>query len=400
MSGKKREASIFFEEIQMSDKVIRENTATYPVIWDQFKHFFESNKFEKIIIVGCGDSLYAPQAAKFALMNNTGVSVDVFEAHEFCMYEADYMPANSLVIVSSNSGAAARTVECSYVAQKKGAQVLAVTSRPQSRLAKSCKQVMNFPAQRLGHVPGNVSFLSLLCVFYTLSARLGRWNGRLTDEGEKAVYAEMNNIADSVRRFLEEGALQVKLLAEKLSSKKKFYFLGAGPSFPMAEFGAAKVMETWGIDGIPQQLEEFAHEQYFVSNLDRNNDTFVISPYGRCTARAREIVKELGFLETGNIVITTPPPGGVPGFENAGELITLPGVMDEYYSPLAMGVVLSLFSYYYAMANDQMTMHFREEAQEPEHYSTIHFSRFSPFVAEFDIPEPDDATKLQFIKGH
>jgi hypothetical protein len=35
---------------------------------------------------------------------------------------------------------------------------------------------------------------------------------------------------------------------------------------------------------------------------------------------------------------------------------------------------------------------FQTEDQFVEHYKTIHYSRFLPEVAEFDIPYPDDRT--------
>ncbi len=42
------------------------------------------------------------------------------------------------------------------------------------------------------------------------------------------------------------------------------YVLGAGPSFAAALFGCAKLYEQPQFEGVPQELEEWAHLQYFM----------------------------------------------------------------------------------------------------------------------------------------
>ncbi len=392
MSEKKREASIMFDELQITDKAIERCLKEFPAIVEAQKDVL-TKKYAKIYAVGCGDSLYAPDCAKMAFMKNTGLEFEVLEAHEFCTYYIDFMPENSLVFVSSNGGAAARTAECAHLAKKRGATVVAVTGSPKSRLAVSSNHVISYVAERLGHVPGNVSFVMLLSMFYVISAKMGRWNGHLTAEEEQKIYDNIADCGRLIKETINKYNDKMDEIMQAWKDKDRFYCLGAGPNYLMAEFGGAKFMEACATDGIHQQLEEFAHEQYFVSNMNPDTNYFVFLPNGRCMRRGVEIFRELKFLGTGNVCITTK--GYDPELnQTAQHIIEIPGEIDENYTPLINSAIISLAAYHLAMNRDGMTMHFSSEAQEPEHYTTIHYSRFSPEVADKDIEIPDESKRV------
>ncbi len=391
MSEKKREASIMFEEIKLTPKAVERCLREFPGIVDAQKDVL-TKPYAKIYAVGCGDSLYAPQCAQLAFKKNTGLEFEVLEAHEFCTYHVDDMPKNSLVFVASNGGAAARTAECAHIARKRGATVVAITGNPKSRLAVSSDHVISYVAERLGHVPGNVSFVMLLTMFYVISAKMGRWSGYLSAEGEQQVYDSIAQCGVLIGKMVEQCNDQIHDIMKAWKDKDRFYCMGAGPNNAMAEFGGAKFMEASSIDGIHQQLEEFAHQQYWVSNMNPDTNYFVFLPAGRCQRRGVEIFRELNFLGTGNVCITTQ--GYNPELEQlAQHLVVIPGQVDENYTPLINSAVISLCAYHQAEMLDGQTTHFRCEEQEPEHYTTIHWSRFSPEVADKDIEMPEESKR-------
>ena len=367
----RRDIRVMIEEIAMTGDVIRENIERLKRTLDDKKELFGSKKWSKIYAVGCGDSLFAGQAAKFAFMRDTGIPFEAVEALEFCRYEIEYMPENALVFVMSYSGSVARTIECALIAQKRGATVIAITGKPKSRLAKEADNIVLFEIKSLGFAPGTISFTASLMVLYMCSVKLGAATNHINEVQEKDRYRELAEIADIADKTIKECDEPAKQIAEIYKDRVKYYFIGAGPNYPIAHFGAAKMIEGGEVDGIPQGTEEWAHEQYFV--VAERDITIVIAPYGNSISRAQEVIKEMDFINTGNLLITTEK----GSFINTKNKIVIPGDVWEGYSPLLTTIVLSLFSYYVSFSNGKSSYNFKSEEQEKEHYDTLHISRFS-----------------------
>jgi len=69
-----------------------------------------------------------------------------------------------------------------------------------------------------------------------------------------------------------------------------------------ARFGAAKMLEGPQIPGVATNLEEWAHEEYSVT--EAGSLVVVVAPAGASSDRAGEICDELRFVGTETIVVT------------------------------------------------------------------------------------------------
>ena len=367
----KRNIKVMIEEIAMTGSVIRDNLKAFKKVLEEKEGLLQSKQWSKIYAVGCGDSLFAGQAAKLAFLRDTGIPFEAVEALEFCRYDVDFMPENSLVFVVSYSGSVARTIECALIAKKRGATVIAVTGRPENRLAKEADHVILFKINSLGLAPGTISFTATLMVLFICSIKLGVAVGHISKEQEATRYSELLDAASLADKTIRECDTPAKAVAERYKDREKYYFIGAGPSYPIAHFGAAKMIEAGEVDGIPQQTEEWAHEQYFVAR--KGDITIVIAPFGNSISRAEEIIREMNFINTGNLLITTKK----GSYIDTEDKIIIPGDLWEGYSPLVSTIVLSQFSYYTSFANGKSSYNFKSEEQEKEHYDTLHISKFS-----------------------
>jgi glutamine---fructose-6-phosphate transaminase (isomerizing) len=187
-----------------------------------------------------------------------------------------------------------------------------------------------------------------------------------------------------------EEMMREMMVASK--NHDKFYFYGAGPSYTLTKYGAAKFMEQAAVDGICEQLEEYGHEQYWVHNRNGHGDyIFTICPEGKSVPRCIENLREQKYLNLTTIVLTTS--GYCDEMKDlATYVIATPEPVDEDYYWFVAGNVFARLANFYTEAIGLSEKKFGTDEQFAEHYRTIHFSRFCPEVAEYDIPCPDEET--------
>ena len=65
----------------------------------------------RVVLTGCGDSLFAGMAARWAFERYAGLPTEAIEALELARYHVDTLPPGTLVLPISYSGQVARTVE-------------------------------------------------------------------------------------------------------------------------------------------------------------------------------------------------------------------------------------------------------------------------------------------------
>ena len=145
-------------------------------------------------------------------------------------------------------------------------------------------------------------------------------------------------------------------------------FLGAGPNEATARFGAAKLFEGPQQLGVATNIEEWAHEQYFVTSA--GDPVVLVNPAGAGHDRGLEILSELRFMGARPVVISDqPPPAGGP----AGELLLpLAAGVPEELSPVTGCLPAALTGFHLAQLTGKQSYNFRGEAARAEHYETIH----------------------------
>jgi glutamine---fructose-6-phosphate transaminase (isomerizing) len=256
----------------------------------------------RIYITGCGDSYYAGLAARFAMERWTGISVEPIEAMEFARYHAEAAGPDSALIAISNSGKAMRTVEAAAAATRHGLLSIAVTGNDASPLADAARVILNQQVKRDGvslTMPANLegkqmrgffgmaNYVATLTMLFAFAAYVGEIRGhRSTKEAE--------NLRDSVRRTAETIAATIESLvgpAEHLAKETPVcepIFIGSGPSHASALFFAAKMYELPRVNASSSLLEEWAHEQFFITSSKIM--AFFIAPPGRSESRALELM--------------------------------------------------------------------------------------------------------------
>jgi len=200
------------------------------------------------VITGSGDSYVASSIARY---------VSSYKAK--CCHPMDIVlnPAivkNRRVYLVSTSGSTKATILAAKVAKKFALRTIAITTRPESPLAKSSDDLISVRYKRAS-IPtsGTIGFTaSMLCCVSLVCA------------------VELNNIK---KIYNESFALADYLTNYKIKRSSSHVFLGNGIVFPAALYGSLKMHEVFGVPSLAYSLDEFCHSPIFSI---KSNDRIII----------------------------------------------------------------------------------------------------------------------------
>jgi fructoselysine-6-P-deglycase FrlB-like protein/sugar/nucleoside kinase (ribokinase family) len=314
-------------------------------------------------LTGCGDSAFAGLAAELAFQRHCGLTAHPVHALDLARYRARALPAGSAVIALSFSGKVGRTTEAAMQARRFGHHVVALTNATGGQLARASDEVLPLDVPTLGFSPGTSTYVAMLATLLRLAAALGGLHG---DAGElTAGLARLPGQAEATLAASGQAALRA---AGALRAAPWVAFLGAGPNEATARFGAAKLFEGPQQLGVAVNLEEWAHEEYFVTSA--GDPVVLINPAGAGHDRGVEILSELRFMATRPVVISDVPlpPGGVDG----ELLLPLAAGVAEELSPVTACLPAAMVGFHMARLGGKRSYNFPGEAARLEHYDTIH----------------------------
>lgn len=314
-------------------------------------------------LTGCGDSAFAGQAAALAFDKHTDLTPHPVHALDLARYQARYLPEGSAVVGVSFSGKVGRTTEALVQASRLGHPTYALTNAPDMPLARSADAVVPLDVTTLGFSPGTSTYIAMLGSLLRLAAALSE----LT-RGDETLLRALADLPEQVSRTLALAADPALPVAELLLGRPRVTYLGAGPNEATARFGAAKLFEGPQQLGISTNLEEWAHEEYFVTTPD--DVVVLVNPSGAAYDRGEEILAELRYVGARPVVVSDRG-STAPDNDRELHLAVADGVPEEI-SPVTTALPLALVGYHVARLAGKQSYNFPSDEAKAEHYETIH----------------------------
>jgi glucosamine--fructose-6-phosphate aminotransferase (isomerizing) len=294
----------------------------------------------RIMMCGSGDSWFAALGVAHAFRRWTGIRTEARTAMELARYESMLLGADDLVISISNSGSSSRARESVLLARDRGAPTLGVTGSLTGALARQADLLVHRPVNENIGLPAHygrclvnfAEYLAVLYALYALALSLGVRRGHI------AAAAQAAQLARIERAIAGQGAIAARIepaiaeLCQRLGDVDTIWAIGSGPSRGSAQYSAAKFHEQMPINGIGQDLEEWAHLEYFLTlKWGPRAPVLVLAPPGNCFDRAQELVKGIAGAGGRAIVVTCAPAAAFP---EAFLHVDLKDDTDEWISPL------------------------------------------------------------------
>lgn len=248
-----------------------------------------------VVLTGCGDSFYAGLAVRDALEQLSGVPVVAAPAMEIARFPTRLLGRDSVLIGISVSGKVERTIEAVREHRKRGGTTIAISAFSDSDLAQAAEtSVATEMRGTPGPVPGTANYLGSLLALYGLGFALASRRG-----GELKPDSVVTEALSALETTLVEARRWANVIAPEL--RVPFFALASGPDFGSACFGVAKFIEAASTLGVAQDLEEWAHEQYFVTGPGRTVFVFAADP--RAVDRAQRVARSARTVGADVIVI-------------------------------------------------------------------------------------------------
>lgn len=249
-----------------------------------------------IILTGCGDSYYAAVALRGMVEEAAGVPVLAVPAMEAVTFPSRLADQHALLVAISVSGKVERTIEAAREHRRRGGTAITISAFADSDLAAAA----DFPIPTgirgtPGPVPGTANFLGSMLGLVAIAAELGA-----RAEGAPFRESDVEAALDAVEELAASSAAAD---AEARALTPPFFSLGSGPDLGIAWFGVAKFIEAASTVGVAQDLEEWAHEQYFTTKPDTS--VFIHASSERVLDRARRVAASV--LKVGGRVATVGP---------------------------------------------------------------------------------------------
>jgi len=321
----------------------------------------------RLYTVGCGDSYFCGLAAEMAIELWTGAPVEALESLEFSRYAIRTAPEGSLVTAVSNSGEVARSVESLQFARERGLSTLGVTYNPESRLATAAEKILKYDYRDVGFGPGTMSYLASVLSLLAVGLRVAELGGRLDRVGVDAEIAAIEGLSPVLRETIELAEEPAARLAAALSPETDLFFVGGGPNYGTALFAMAKMIESTRHNTVSQQLEEWAHEQYFC--CVPGTYTVVLAPQGYSVDRAREQLRAVRDMKGTAVAVCAADDEETK--ELADIVFPVPAGVPEHLSPLVYCVASELISYHFAVASEAVMLGFDDEWRKEVNFRQI-----------------------------
>jgi glutamine---fructose-6-phosphate transaminase (isomerizing) len=265
-------------------------------------------RVRRIVFCGSGDSFFAAKSVEWPTARLSGIDVLSLPSLEAARYRStlgrEQDLRTTLVIAISNSGEAARTIEAAERYRRRGALVLAMTAAPNSRLALAASRVMLLPVPPFPSAPGYGPYLFSVVALQLLAFRLAEVRGSMTMDEAQLWRRELQLRLDELPKVHAAVDTACAEVATRYRGLPLFEFLGSGPAAAVAQYGMAKLLEAVGTHALAQDVEEWAHLQFFTKS-PRETATVLISPLGSAAeSRAKELLTYLKRLDRPTVVVS------------------------------------------------------------------------------------------------
>ena len=249
------------KEIMEQPKVVRDTVAPRikdgEIVLDGIELGNYISDINKIVITACGSAYHAGVVGKYVLEKLVRIPVEVDLASEF-RYRDPIIDRKTLVIVVSQSGETADTLAALKEAKRLGAKTLAIVNVVSSAIANAADDVIYTWAGPEIAVATTKAYSAQLSVFYLLAIYMARKLGKINDDRNSQLIADLNALPNKIEQLLEQKTV-IQNIASLYFNEKHIFFIGRNIDYASALEGSLKLKEISYIHSEAYAAGELKH---------------------------------------------------------------------------------------------------------------------------------------------
>lgn len=213
--------------------------------------------YNNIFVVACGTAMHAGMVGKYIIEKLARVSVTVDVASEF-RYRDPIITENDLVILVSQSGETADTLEALRISKAMGADTLAIVNVKGSSIARESDMVLYTHAGPEISVASTKAYMVQIAMFYLIAFELAFAKGKISENECKRLTSVLMSVPDKIEVVLETQN-SCQYIAHQLMNAESLLYIGRGLDHALSMEGSLKLKEISYIHSESYAAGELKH---------------------------------------------------------------------------------------------------------------------------------------------
>lgn len=314
-----KDGNVEIEELRMTDEEIR--------------------KLSRIHIVACGTAYHAGMTAKYVIESMARISVEVDMASEF-RYRNPIIEEGALVIVISQSGETADTLQALRDSKARGAKVLGIVNVVGSSIAREADSVMYTWAGPEIAVASTKAYSAQLIALYLLAMKFARVKGTISEEEYQQLVFDLRRLPEQIELLLGNKT-KIQRFANRYVAAKSVFFIGRGLDYTLSMEGSLKLKEITYMHSEAYAAGELKHGP--ISLIE--DGTLVMASltqedlYKKTISNIREVKSRGAFV----LALTTT---GHDDIEDTADYVLYIPQTNRYFTNSLAIIPFQMFAYY------------------------------------------------------
>ncbi len=298
---------------------------------------------DSLYIVACGSAWHVGMVSQYVIEDMVELPVRVELASEF-RYRKIPENKNALVIIISQSGETADSLEALKIAKQSGMRTLGIVNVEGSSIAREADNVVYTKAGPEIAVATTKAFTAQLMVMYVLATKFAYVRGNIDDKKLKYYIKELQALPDKVSELLAKKE-RIQWIASRYANATDAFFIGRGSDYAISMEGSLKLKEISYIHSEAYAAGELKHGT--ISLIEDN--TLLIGVLTQKKLMEKTISNMKECKSRGAYLVGVTYEGDESLLENIDFLIYIPE-SDEHFSGIISVIPLQLLGYYISVS--------------------------------------------------
>ncbi len=314
-------------------------------ILDLKKNFGSFLKYQKITIVGCGSAYHTGLAAKYLFENYANIPTNVEMASEY-RYKKIFPDKKELVILISQSGETADTLEALRKAKENKIDTLGIINVLSSSIARESNKVIYCLAGCEIAVATTKAYLAQLLILSLLALLVAYEKGQMKKIEANKYLHDLSKLLKDTKEIINNKNYYQDI-AKTFYQDREMFFIGRNIDFALCMEASLKMKEISYIHSEAYAAGELKHGT--ISLIEKDMVVFGIVTDPVIAPKTISNLKETKARGSRMILVTTKEIAKAYENDNSFEYIITVNNINPILQSLTIITTMQLISYYVAL---------------------------------------------------